>query len=225
MTLQHLPRMTRVVRVSAASLLIAVVTPQGASADRGALSLDIGAGGTTLALPAPYAPGSGPVQGTSFLASLGLRYALQNWVEIEASAYFEPPVTYFHNGVSVAIPGGPFLGTLKHRFYRYGALAGGRVVTGKVWRFTAGGGIGWSHRAYSGFQHVDDRRPNDARDYGLSLPDLTRNNWVLAALAGVEWAEGDHWSLSLLPRYEQLLGTASTFAISARLVFSLSWYL
>jgi len=156
---------------------------------------------------------------------MGLRYALENWVEIEASGYFEPPVTYFHSGVAVRARGGPFLGTLKHRFYRYGALAGGRVVTGTVWRFVAGGAIGWSHRAYSDFQHIDDSRPGAPRDFGLSLPDFTLNNWVLAAVAGIEWAEGDRWSLSLLPRYEQLLGAGSTFALSARLLFSFSWYL
>jgi hypothetical protein len=97
-------------------------------------------------------------------------------------------------------------------------------MTGKVWRFIAGAAVGWSHRAYSDFQYINSQ-PNEPRDFALSFPDVTRNNWVLAALIGVEWAEGDHWSLSLLSRYEQLLGTDSTFALSARLVFSFSWYL
>jgi hypothetical protein len=206
-------------------LLVALTVPRTAFADRGALTLDVGAGGTVLALRAPYAPSSGPAPGLSFLASLGLRYALENWVEIEASSYVEPPVTYFHNGVAVRAPGGPFRGTLKHRFYRYGALLGGRVVSGKVWRVLAAADVGWSHRAYSGFQHIDDSHPNAPRDFGLSLPDFTLDNWVLCATAGIEWAEGDRWSVSFLPRYEQLLGASSTFALSARLFFSFSWYL
>jgi hypothetical protein len=48
---------------------------------------------------------------------------------------------------------------------------------------------------------------------------------MLAPLAGVEWAIGDHWSLSILPRYEQLLGSDGTFAISIPVLFSWSWYL
>jgi len=212
-------------RISVTLFIGVIVTPFAAFADRGALSLDVGAGGTTLGLAAPYAPASGSVQGTAFTTSLGLRYALSNSLEMASSAFFEPPVTYFHNGVTVSTSNGDFLGTLKHRFYRYGFLAGGRLVTGKVWRFVVGADIGWSHRVYSDFQHIDDRQPNNARDYRLTLPDVTRNNLVIAILGGVEWAVGDHWSLSLLPRYEQLLGSDSTFALSARFVFSWSWYL
>ncbi len=212
------------VRASAALLLLLANAPRSALADRGALTLDIGAGGTALALPAPYAPTSGSVLGTLFVASLGLRYAVRNWIELATSAEFEPPVTYFHNGVTVTTPDGSFPGTLKHRFYRYSAFVGGRVLTGSVWRFVAGADVGWSHRVYSSFQHINDLDPNNPRDYGLTLPNLTRDNLVIAALAGVEWAVGDHWSLSILPRYEQLLGPDS-FALSARLVFSWSWYI
>jgi len=219
------PMISHTVRASAALLLLLANAPRSALADRGALSLDIGAGGTALALPAPYAPTSGSVLGTLFVASLGLRYAVRNWIELATSAEFEPPVTYFHNGVTVTTPDGSFPGTLKHRFYRYSAFVGGRVLTGSVWRFVAGADVGWSHRVYSSFQHINDLDPNNPRDYGLTLPNLTRDNLVIAALAGVEWAVGDHWSLSILPRYEQLLGPDSTFALSARLVFSWSWYI
>jgi len=218
--------MKRALSISAAFFLGIAAGPRAALADRGALSLDIGAGGSTMALPAPYAAPSGSVQGTALLTSLGLRYALQNWIELATTAFFEPPVTYFHNGVTVTSQDRSFPGTLRHRFYRYGALVGGRVVTGKVWRFVAGADVGWSHRAYSDFHHINDvTDPSNPRDYRLPLPNVTRDNLVIALLAGVEWAEGDHWSLSLLPRYEQLLGTDSTFAISARFVFSWSWYL
>src|SRR6266849_13656 len=72
-----------------------------------------------------------------------------------------------------------------------------------------GADVGWSHRAYSSFQHINDTDPSNPRDYHLALPDRTRDNHVVAALAGVEWAVGDHWSLSVLPRYEQLLGRRS----------------
>jgi hypothetical protein len=205
-----------------AASLIALAIRGEASADRGALSLEAGAGGTSLAL---RAPGAASTQGISFVASLGLRYALENWVEIEANGYFEPPTTYFQNGVRVGMPGGPFGATLRHRLHRYGALAGGRLVTGKVWRFVVGGSVGFCHRAYSDFQFIDDSQPNAPRDLGLKAPNFSLDNWVLAAVAGVEWAQGDHWSLSLLPRYEQLLGDRPTFALSARLLFSVSWYL
>src|SRR5262245_9254222 len=117
--------MARTRPISATLVIGAILAAPAAFADRGALSLDVGAGGTTLALPAPYAPSSGSVQGTAFTTSLGLRYALSNSIEMASSAFFEPPVTYFHNGVTVSTPNGDFLGTLKHRFYRYGFLAGG----------------------------------------------------------------------------------------------------
>jgi hypothetical protein len=207
------------------ALAACIAVPKASFADRGALSLDVGAGGSMLALPAPYAPSSPSALGSSFTTSLGLRYALTNWLEFESSASFEPPVTYFHNGVAVRAQGADLAGTLRHRFYRYGFLVGARLVTGKVWRFLAGAGVGWSHRSYSSFEHLDDSQPNNVHDYQLSLADLSRDNFVASALAGVEWAAGDHWSLSLLPRYEQLLGIDSTFALSARLVFSWSWYL
>jgi hypothetical protein len=219
--------MTRsaVLRIVCICLLMTVAFSLDALADRGAFTVDIGAGGTTLGLSSPYGQQRGSVQGTSTLISFGTRYALQNYLELSVNAFLEPPVTYFHNGVTITTPDGLFAGTLKHRFSRYGVLAGGRLVTGKVWRFVAGADVGWSHRAYSEFQHIKDDDPSNPRDYRLNLPDLARNNWVLAVPAGIEWAAGDHWSLSFLSRYEQLLGPDSTFAISARLLFSWSWYL
>src|SRR5712664_3854670 len=128
--LHSTPIMARTRPISATLFVGVILAPPSALADRGALSLDIGAGGTPSALAAPYAPASGQVQGTSFTTSLGLRYAFSNWLELSSNAYFEPPVTYFHNGVIVRSQNVDLLGTLKHRFYRYGFLVGGRFVTG-----------------------------------------------------------------------------------------------
>src|SRR5260370_42687256 len=81
--------MKRAISISAAFFIAIAAAPRAALADRGALSLDIGAGGSTMALPAPYAAASGSVQGTALLTSLGLRYALQNWIELATTAFFE----------------------------------------------------------------------------------------------------------------------------------------
>jgi hypothetical protein len=103
-------------------------------------------------------------------------------------------------------------------------MIGARYLVGMVWRLTLGLDVGWSHRSYSNFHHIDVSG-SEPVDYELGLPNFTTDNLIVAPVVGVEWAAGDHWSLSLLPRTELLLGPDPTVALTVPLVLSWSWYL
>lgn len=211
-------------RAHAAFTLSCCLLSGVAFADRGALSADIGGGMVTMSMPTPYAASGGAAGGGISLWG-GARYGLRNWLEVSASAFYEPPVTAWHNGANVSTPDGEFNGTLAHRASRFGGLVGARYVRGSVWRFTAGLELGFSQRLNSGFQMVNDAVPGGAFDYGLVLPDSSVLNFVAAPVFGLEWAAGDHWSISLLPRVSFLIGASPTVALSIPLVFSWAWYL
>src|SRR3974390_2418470 len=85
-------------RVAAIALLF-IAFP--AHADRGALSVDLGGGAAGVFLPATFADPPKTQFGSAFHIRLGVRYAVLNWLEVTSSAFFDPPVTYFHNGVTV----------------------------------------------------------------------------------------------------------------------------
>jgi hypothetical protein len=197
-----------------------------ARADRGALTLDIGTGLTVLAVPAPYAENPKSQLGTMLPIWFGSRYALSHSVEVAASILYEPKVTYLHSNATVTTSSnGSFQGSLQHNLTQYGGLVGVRFVHGFVFRLCAGMEVGLSVRNYSQVQHFDVSNPSGPTDWGLNLKDFTVTNGVLAPLAGIEWAFADHFSVSFMPRVQILLGRESTFAVTAPLLFSWSWYL
>jgi hypothetical protein len=77
------------------------------------------------------------------LVTAGVRYAWSNNLELTLGGFFEPPVTEFHNDVTVETENGAFTGTLRHRLMRGGALGGVRGVFGMVWRLVVGLEVGW----------------------------------------------------------------------------------
>ncbi len=190
-----------------------------AQADRGALSLDVGAGAAGLNLPAPYATGGGNTVGVGFETMVGLRYALTNALEFTAAAYFEPNVTYVHDGVGVQVPGNarPLPGTVTNSLYFVGAVGGLRYVGGSVWKLVVGLEAGWCHRVYTGVRFDGSA--------SFPLPSFSTNNFVLQPLLGVEWAFADHWSASLIPRFMVLIGPDATLGASLLLSISYSWFL
>lgn len=194
-------------------------------ADRGALTVDVAGGGVATAVPSLRA--QTPKSTISLNASiwLGGRYALSNSLELSLSGFFEPPATLFQNDFNLVTESGTYPGTTRHQLLRFGAQAGGRLVLGTRFRFHLGVEAGWCQQAYSKLQHFDVSNPEAAVDYGLSLPDESRANLVLSPLLGVEWAAGDSWSLSLLPRAQLMLGNAFSWAVIVPLQFSWSWYL
>ncbi len=199
-------------------VLGALLVSSPAQADRGALSLDLGAGGAAVSLPAPYAPSSGNLLAADFVATLGLRYAATNELEFTVAAFFEPRIAYTHDDVTVETANGPVSGNLTHSVYFFEALGGVRYVTGSVWRLVVGLEGGWCHRGYSRFQGTGDLPK-------LSLQGFGTDNIVVQPLVGVEWAFADHWSASLLPRFTVLIGPDATLGASVMLSISYSWFL
>lgn len=206
-------------------LLFSLLLAAPALADRGALTVDVAGGGVAAAVPALHA--AEPRSTLSFDASiwLGGRYALSNLFEVSLTGFFEPPATLFQNDVQLVTGSGTYPGTTRHQFLRFGAQAGVRLVLGMRFRFHLGLEAGWCQQAYSKLQHFDVSNPEAAVDFGLSLPDESRASVVVAPLLGFEWAAGDSWSLSLVPRAQLMLGPALSWAVVLPLQFSWSWYL
>ena len=199
--------------------VLLVLTAVPAHADRGALSLDLGAGVAGLNLAAPYTNGEGNTVGVGFEAMVGMRYALLNELEFTVAAYFEPNVTYVHDDVGVEVPPStsPLQGTVTNAVHLVGVVGGVRYVNGSVWKLVVGLEVGWCHRSYSEIQF------NGASTF--ALPGFGTDNLVLQPLLGVEWAFADHWSVSLLPRFTVLVGPDSTFGASVLLSLAYSWFL
>jgi hypothetical protein len=201
-----------------------VVAPV-ARAEDGAFYVEGGGGITGLLLPAPYAANPATTPGTESHIMAGARYALSRHFEVSVAGFYEPTVTYFHNGSVTVTDLGAFPGTLAHTITRFGAAAGIRYVHGYAFRVVLGMELGWSRRLYSGFDAIDDQNPTAPTSYGLNLPDQTIDNLSLAALAGLEWLGGDHWSLALLPRALVLLGPQPLVGVVVPLSFSWAVYL
>jgi len=194
-------------------------------AERGSVSADIGLGLALINVRAPYAQGSPSQVGSSFVTSLGFRYALTNALEVGALAFYEPPTTFTHNDAQVSSPGGLLPGTLSERTQQFGLLLRGRFVHGFTWRFVAGADVGFATRLFSNIDHYNVSDPaTGPRSYGLNLADTSQKSLLLAPSAGVEWT-GDHFTIGLTPRVEFLVGSARTWALSLPLSVSWSWYL
>lgn len=209
-----------------ATLLLACTA---ARAERGALSLDVAGGGVAELVPAPYvAPGSRSTLCISAAAELGLRYAVSHSAELSLTGFALAPAALYQNRATVLLDTGSYPGTLQHQYLRFGASAGARLVLGLRLRFVLGLEAGWSHAILWGLQHWDVR-PDGAVPYSLELRTVTREALLLSPLLGLEWAAGDHWSLSLLPRAHVLVPVGGreglSWAIILPLQWSWSWYL
>lgn len=200
--------------------------PMVALADRGALSIEAGGGMTGLKLPAPF---STPVKGQRTLSGevlVGARYAFTNQLEVSASGFYEPPVTVWHNGVTVTTEAGSFDGTLTHGYSRYGFGAGGRLVFGNIWRLHVGMELGFSRRSYTEMDHRNDAERANIYSYGLFPTGNHRavTNLLVSPMAGVEWMAGDRWSVSVMPRLHFLAGKESAVGVMVPVTLSYSFY-
>lgn len=211
------------IRVAALTAVLAAL-PGPALADRGALTLDVG--------PALAVLGARPSQGTgsTTLATggggwLGVRYALSNAVELSAAAHWEAPADYFHTGVEIGTTTGAVRGTLSERVQRMGALAGVHFVRGYAWRFHLGAEVGWTREVFDRRDLLDVSDPGNVHSFGLGLQQRIVNALVLAPVAGVEWQFADHWSVSVLPRVEFMVGASSRIGLVVPIGVGYSWYL
>lgn len=213
-------------KTSTLSVMAVLLAASTAHADHRALSVDVSgawSAGTVAALQTAQ-PQATLSLGPAVL--VGARYGLTNSFELTATGLFEPPVTVAHNGVTLVTDSGSFAGTFVHTTMRAGGMVGARAVFGMTWRFHVGLEVGWSQRFYSGLKMYDDSNPDGAIDYGLTLHDTTQGQLLVSPVVGLEWSAGDHWSLSVLPRAQVLLGGPKlTWTVMVPLQFSWSWYL
>ena len=203
---------------------LALVTPLAAMADQGAITVDAGAGASVLRVLAPYADSATSQVGNAPAIWVDGRYALMNWLELSATAFAETSVPFYVAGTTITSDAGRVSGTLEMRARRYGLLGGVRLLRGNVWRLLVGADAGWALSSYSSMHLVDDSSPSGARDYGLSLPDKSVNSLVLAPSVGVSWV-GDKLNVTILPRFEALIGGGTTWAVTVPVTLGWDWYL
>lgn len=211
-------------RLHATVVILALAMPRIAAADRGALTVDLGPA-VTLHDAAPSQGTGSTTVGTGGGAMLGLGYALSNALEVQGLAFWEAPADYFHSDVGFATATGEVQGTLSERVQRYGGLAGVHYVRGYVWRLHLGAEIGWSREIFTKRDLLDVSDPSNVHSFGLGLQDRTTDSLVLAPVVGVEWQFADHWSVSVMPRVELLVGGTNRVGLLVPVTIGHSWYL
>jgi hypothetical protein len=197
--------------------------PIAALADRSAVTLDAGAGASVLRVVAPYADSRASQVGSAPAIWIDGRYGLTNSIELTATFFAETSVPFYVSDTTITSDAGKLTGTLQMRTRRYGLMAGARLLHGNVWRLILGGDVGWALSSYSSM-HLIVADQYGPRDSGLALADTTASSLVLAPSAGVSWV-GDKLSITILPRFEVLLGSASTWAVAVPLTIGWDWYL
>lgn len=205
-----------------AAVALAAV-PRAVAADRGAVTVEGG--------PALTVHGASPSQGSgsTTLATaaggvIGVRYALSNELELAATGLWEVAADYIHSDVDVATATGTVRGTLSEQVQRYGALAGVRYVRGFVWRLHLGLEVGWSRETFTRRDLLDVSDPGNIHSFGLGLGDRRSDALVLAPVAGLEWQVGDHWSVSVMPRVQFLIGATNGTGFVVPVSVGYSWY-
>jgi hypothetical protein len=147
-----------------------------------------------------------------------------NGFELSLAAFGEPSESFFIPGTTINSDAGKLTGTLQMNAQRYGVLAGVRLLRGNVWRFIIGADAGWSLSMYSSMHLLDDSGASAGRDFGLTLPDKNVSSLILAPSAGLSWA-GDKFSVTILPRFEILVGGSTTWAFSIPITIGWDFYL
>lgn len=211
-------------RVRAAILsVVLMAAPVAAAADRGALTLDLGPSVSLLNATPSEGVGSATIA-TGGGGTIGVRYAFSNALEVGALAVWEAPADYFHTGVAIITPTGTPKGTLAERAQRYSALAGVHYVRGYVWRLHLGAELGWTRETFTRRDLLDVSDPANVHSFGLGLQDQTTDSLVVAPVAGVEWQFADHWSVSVMPRVQVLVGGSSRVGLLVPVTVGYSWF-
>lgn len=204
------------------SVVLAAV-PAAAAADRGALTLDLGPSLSLLDAKPSVGAGSTTLA-TGGGGTLGVRYALSNALEVGGLAVWESAADYFHSGVEITTSTGSPRGTLAERAQRYGVLAGVHYVHGYVWRLHLGAELGWTRETFTRRDLLDVSDPANVHSFGLGLRDRSTDSLVLAPVAGVEWQFADHWSVSVMPRLQFLVGATNRIGLFVPVTVGYSWY-
>ena len=196
------------------SALLAFGFALPARADRGGFTLE--GGGIVSAARVPPGMGTGEsVFGTMGGATLGVRYALDNNIEVTVSGVWTNPVPFHNNDTTVVTSSSPFTGQLYSEVNRIGAAVGADWVTGLVFRFHAGAELGWSRIAFTNLNLVDA---------GVALGSRNVDGIVVAPRVGLEWMASDYLSFAVTPRVEVMLGEPQMTVFTTSITASYSWY-
>lgn len=212
------------VTILAVAAVLTGLLPGAARADRGALTLDLSPALTWWPSMGPAVGNGSGVNGATVGGLVSVRYALRNNLELTASGFYEAPADFTNPGTTVGTEAGPLTGTLTARTSRWGALMGARWVHGFTWRWFAGGEIGWSRQSFSELDLIDVSAPSGPRSYGLGLADRSEGAFVVAPLAGIEWQFADHWSVTVAPRVQVMLGGVGRVGITLPVSVAYHWY-
>lgn len=206
-------------------VLLVLFLSTAARADRRALSVDVAGSWNGGAVPAPMAATPKSTLGFGPAVWAGARYGISHHLEATATGFFETPTVMFHNALTLRAGGSDFVGTLQHSTMRFGGLVGARFVFGLVWRVHIGLEAGVSQRLDTQLLMIDDRDPSAPVDYGLGLGNTAQTQLALSPVVGLEWQAGDHYSFSVLPRAQVLVGGPFAWSVIIPLQFSWSWFL
>jgi hypothetical protein len=196
---------------------LSALLPAAASADRGALSLELGLSPVLVPrMPAPVRDAQGfPVIALGALPDV--RYALGNDFELVATGLFQVPAT----GNANLLDGlGVVVGTVSTSVASWGAFLGARYVAGLTWRFHLGAELGWTHLSFAGTRVVGI----GAASAGAGSP-RGEDFFAAASSVGLEWQFNDHMCVGAAPRLQLLLGGAPTLSFLLPVTFGYSWYL
>jgi hypothetical protein len=105
------------------------------------------------------------------------------------------------------------------------AVVGIRLVQGYVWRLHVGVDAGWIRTSFARRDLIDGSVPGNEHSFGLGLRDRVSDTLVVAPVAGVEWQLADHWSISVMPRLELLVGVPTNLAAVLPVTVGRSWFL
>jgi len=205
--------------------IVAILTPTFATADRGALTVELGPTATWWANLSPP-DGTGPgVSGSAYGGLVDLRYALSNHFELSATGFYEAPASYAFPNVLLPTNGQTLSGTLNATLSRWGAMAGARYVLGFTWRLHLGLEVGLSHEQSTKLDLINVSNPSVPESYGLGLSNIGRDSFLVTPLVGVEWFVADRWSIAFVPRVELVIGSPVQVALVFPITVGYSWYL
>ena len=94
-----------------------------------------------------------------------------------------------------------------------------------VWRPVITAEVGWSHRVFSNFQHINMSDPAYPTDYRLTLSAVHQDLFTATGGVGLEWSTTNHLSFSFVPRFQVVLGSGGGWTVLAPGTVAWSWYL
>ncbi len=212
--------------VAAALAAVTLLAAVPARADRGALSLDAGAGLVVASLNPPV--GSGPAQsGVLYEGRLGLRYAVSNLLEVYLGGYYDMQAPWSYSGDVVPVAGSaPLTGTLQSQMAGWGAEGGARRCAGPALRLCLTAGRGAAMRLSSRMDLLNPNAAGGPASYGAGVVpgSITSFGPMAEVGAGFEWLVTDHQTVALTPLVRAVGGTGGGVYLVLPVTWSYSWY-